>query len=810
MGITQCNCERQYPEKVFVEMPIKYTEKEMKSAELILQSFKLFSVIKMMKEREEQTLTKINEILNKESKTPEIKTHLISFEKIFDYAKKFLAKCEIKKFDEIIFNQVDEKLDGIKSSIKEFYMKKIEEDKDFLSDLNAFIESKKKTTEQQNTTKEKDPLGLNFGNILKFLDKAKNFDLQEKLPSFNFASGLINKKVNFKAIQEISITKIEEEFDKLLDFMNTEQTSLLIEYYIQSGEKCDQLLRNLISNVFALKLMNERFLYNTNNKFVPVNKKKIKNILRRPSRDEEGLDRFETIRKTKNDKEDDEKEKEKEKDINLSNANDDKLYLRKTANPLENGNKSNINSNSVPFDKLKLVIQNIVREDEKEKEKDKDKEKEKDENLNVKKNQNALSRSILITPREEVKNNKLNLRALIKSTTLAVKEANNLKVASQFYNGELCKFNHLYFGYGRLYKNVKKYAYYGTFKMGRKNGIGKIFKKISENEYFYYGGEFTNNKYEGYGHSLLYLKQGPKKTIIIRDGIFSQNDFTHGQQIIIEDRENVEIIYEEYYGYLQNNVYSGRGSLKKRHLILNKINDNKYEAEYEYEYEGEFSNNLENGHGAAKKIFKLQNYSYRYEGEFLNGMMDGIGCIKYEGNYYIQSYEGVFEQDKTFCRYGRVKFKSGDEYEGFFENGKKAEVGIYFYKDKKNKRENFFGRFAEDNRDGIGRYNKPLENKVFVGKYIDGEKNGIFNLVYNTDSPSNMALKNKMSLSSMKKSNNFSNLKTTSFIQIIHESENNHLRGSTEIKTELFKQMKIYYLFENDEEIDKSDKPIKE
>ena len=57
---------------------------------------------------------------------------------------------------------------------------------------------------------------------------------------------------------------------------------------------------------------------------------------------------------------------------------------------------------------------------------------------------------------------------------------------------------------------------------------------------------------------------------------------------------------------------------------------------------------------------------------------------------------------------------------------------------------------------------------------------------------------------------NFSNLKTTSFIQIIHESENHHLRGSTEIKTQLIKQMKIYYLFENDEEIDKSDKPIKE
>ena len=47
-------------------------------------------------------------------------------------------------------------------------MKKMEEDKNFLSDLNAFIDSKKKTPEKQNNKKEKDPLGLNFGNILKF------------------------------------------------------------------------------------------------------------------------------------------------------------------------------------------------------------------------------------------------------------------------------------------------------------------------------------------------------------------------------------------------------------------------------------------------------------------------------------------------------------------------------------------------------------------------------------------------------------------------------------------------------------------
>ena len=106
MGITQCNCERQIPEKVFVEMPFKYNEKEIRSDEFILNSFKLFSNLKMMKEREEQKLTKINEILNKESKIPEIETHFITFEKIFDYAKIFLAKCEIKKFDQIIFNQL--------------------------------------------------------------------------------------------------------------------------------------------------------------------------------------------------------------------------------------------------------------------------------------------------------------------------------------------------------------------------------------------------------------------------------------------------------------------------------------------------------------------------------------------------------------------------------------------------------------------------------------------------------------------------------------------------------------------------------
>ena len=73
-------------------------------------------------------------------------------------------------------------------------------------------------------------------------------------------------------------------------------------------------------------------------------------------------------------------------------------------------------------------------------------------------------------------------------------------------------------------------------------------------------------------------------------------------------------------------------------------------------------------------------------------MFDEEGYIQFEGDFFVKSYRGGFEDDKFFCNYGIVKFSSGDVYEGFFdkEHGK-SKMGLYFHGDEAgNLKEHFF------------------------------------------------------------------------------------------------------------------------
>ena len=159
-----------------------------------------------------------------------------------------------------------------------------------------------------------------------------------------------------------------------------------------------------------------------------------------------------------------------------------------------------------------------------------------------------------------------------------------------------------------------------------------------------------------------------------------------------------------------------------------------YEIIQLIEYTGEFFNDKKNGKGKEfLKHFKYNNKNYKYEGNFINGVKDGYGKITYDKNNFIQKYEGFFVKDKPFQIYGIIYFKSGDIYEGFFENNLKDFVGLYLFKDSKSKKfiEEYFGGFLEDYKDGIGRtiVEDSDDVKMLRGNYKKGDKEGQFEKV---------------------------------------------------------------------------------
>ena len=111
--------------------------------------------------------------------------------------------------------------------------------------------------------------------------------------------------------------------------------------------------------------------------------------------------------------------------------------------------------------------------------------------------------------------------------------------------------------------------------------------------------------------------------------------------------------------------------------------------------------------------------------------MNGYGILKYD-DYYIKKYEGFFKMGNKFDNYGIVEFRSGDVYEGFFdEDYQKSGVGLYMHFSKENflkDCDNFFGYFKNDKKNGIGKYTSTLSCKTLFGKYSNGEKYDIFSL----------------------------------------------------------------------------------
>ena len=309
---------------------------------------------------------------------------------------------------------------------------------------------------------------------------------------------------------------------------------------------------------------------------------------------------------------------------------------------------------------------------------------------------------------------------------------------SEYYNGQYDNTIYLYAGLGTLVNQNLKKLYHGTFRYGKKEGLGIMYQFKEENNMEYYMGEFHKNKIEGFGIKLLINNS----ELIHLEGVFDGDNLVKGKYKKIILKNSTTIITINYKGGFENSKFSGSGKLLEKTYIFDQKTST-YEIIQIIEYIGEFFNDKKNGKGKEiLKHYKYSNKNYKYEGNFINDVKDGFGVITYDKTNFVHRYEGFFVKDKPFQIYGIINFKSGDIYEGFFENNLKDNVGLYLFIDSKSKTfiEEYFGGFLEDYKDGIGRtvVKESGESKMLRGNYKKGDKEGQFEkVVYKIDDMKN-------------------------------------------------------------------------
>ncbi len=282
----------------------------------------------------------------------------------------------------------------------------------------------------------------------------------------------------------------------------------------------------------------------------------------------------------------------------------------------------------------------------------------------------------------------------------------NEKDKEEIYNGQFDNNIFVYSGFGNLINQNKSSFYFGTFRYGKKEGFGIYYRILSQNDLIYYMGEFNKNKFNGFG---IFIEIDDENFIKFHKGNFRDGKFLNGESLIlVKNNLKNNFVFMKFKGDCDSNFSSWKlnfknfGNLQKIVYDGNKI-------DYEYNYIGRFENGFEEGNGYLNCNLKNKGYSYNYTGEFKNGKKNGYGIIKYSSNFFIKSYEGFFLNDEQFNCYGIVNFKSGDKYEGFFdENMMKDNVGIYYYYDPilKKSVDNYFGMFSKDMKNGFGRFLK--------------------------------------------------------------------------------------------------------
>lgn len=308
------------------------------------------------------------------------------------------------------------------------------------------------------------------------------------------------------------------------------------------------------------------------------------------------------------------------------------------------------------------------------------------------------------------------------------------KAYRTLYKGDIDVYLGKFHGYGKKisFKNIKEFSIYeGIFNNGMRFGYGWKFEQhLNETEIYF--GEFSENVYRGEGEQIVltYSNQGDF-SLILRKGKFD-DFFENGIEYKIVVNKNFLYVAVYEGGFVEGFYESNHSRLKESKF---KIRKGKYELEFEFEeeviYKGSFKEGEKQGKGEQTLRNIKTNEKFKYKGNFVADKMEGTGLIEFHDHPLIRNYWGNFKQNNYFIGYGRSTLKNGDIYEGFYgKNGSKDGVGMYLYYNQKTRIHDdvFFGSFYFDRKLGLGIFfNK--DKSFLVGKYVDSEKDGKFQLV---------------------------------------------------------------------------------
>ena len=201
----------------------------------------------------------------------------------------------------------------------------------------------------------------------------------------------------------------------------------------------------------------------------------------------------------------------------------------------------------------------------------------------------------------------------------------------------------------------------------------------------YKGSWNINKKYHGYGVKYEFDKKNNKDTRT--EGTFN-NGLLFGWGRIISSKGEI------FFGTFAFGRMTGYGE---------------YHREDGSKYEGEFTEGVPNGKGKEK----MSNGSI-FEGIYFGGMRKEGKITWKDGS----TYEGFFEKDK-FNGYGKYKWGDKRQYEGEWKEGKMNGFGKIIYSDGSY----YEGEFLNGKKNGKGKYVWE-KDKFYIGGWKDDKQNG--------------------------------------------------------------------------------------
>ena len=182
----------------------------------------------------------------------------------------------------------------------------------------------------------------------------------------------------------------------------------------------------------------------------------------------------------------------------------------------------------------------------------------------------------------------------------------------------------------------------------------------------------------------------------------------------------------------ENEVYKGSWNFNKKYHAYGVLYTFNLPENRDSRTEGIFHNGLLNGWGriifsdgeliignflfgrlSGKGQFQRSDGS-SYEGDFCDGIPHGTGKeVNNDGTFFVGTYIGGKK------RYGKISWKDGGSYEGYFENDLFNGEGIYKWKEGRM----YKGMWHDGKMEGKGKITY-VDGSYYEGDFIAGKKNG--------------------------------------------------------------------------------------